>query len=211
MHGFSDDFIEFLKTNHTTDYYKAMSDDVKPETLSRIYSDYNNYFQNWIKVPASIRLRYGGRLPYEIIELAAKDNFEALRKIEYNKDPYEEKQSSYIPDYKEIVTSPPFVAAAIAGYSLQASKELAKESLFRNTLRTKAITQTMTKEEKKLWEESRKKTKDIIEKDCAKNQPEKMLLHLFALYNRGKITQDELLPKVTDLMQKIERENRIDG
>ena len=58
-----------------------------------------------------------------------------------------------------------FIAAASAGYSLHAAHELAQQRQFRESLRDKALNNTMTDEEKQAWRESRIKTRDIIKKD----------------------------------------------
>ena len=70
----------------------------------------------------------------------------------------------------------------------------------------------MSEEEKKLWRmawlQSRKDTINTIKKDFAENQPEKLLLHILGKFNAGKISKDELLPQVADLVQRIDTNER---
>ncbi|MBR1600284.1 MAG: hypothetical protein IJ677_01750, partial [Alphaproteobacteria bacterium] len=69
----------------------------------------------------------------------------------------------------------------------------------------------MTDEEKEAWMKdwlsTRKKDFDTIKKDWMAHQPEKMLIHLLAKHNRGRLTTEEAekFPQmIEDLMQKIE-------
>jgi hypothetical protein len=213
MHGFSDEFMEFLKTNHTTDYYKAMADDVKPETLSRIYGDYNAYFNIWEKVPYAIRQAHGGIVPAQIMELAAEGKTEILRDIAQGKRPEPQEPPRPLlapPPPAEIMESAFFAAAISAGYSHQCSLELAGNRMLRDSLREKIKTGILTAEEKTAWHESRKRDRDAIKKDWCNCQPEKMLVRLFAEYNRGKISKEELLPQAAELIQKIDNDHRRD-
>ena len=65
----------------------------------------------------------------------------------------------------------------------------------------------MNETERKAWLKSRGDDIQTIKKDWGNCQHEKMLIHLFGKYNRGKIDKDEFLPQVVDLMQKIESSN----
>lgn len=207
MNGFDDEFMEFLRTNHPTDYLKACDNDVKPETLSRIFSDYSSYFSTWVKVPQSIRDAFQGKLPVEIMELAAQGKIDDLRRIEAHKPP--EDKSVYIPPApEEVMATEIFAAAFLAGYSEAAAYTLAQNHLFRESLREKALAGTLTEEEKRSWRLSRESDKKTIEKDWNEVQPEKMLIHLYAKFNRGHIKEDELMPRVVALMQKIEEHHR---
>lgn len=213
MNGFSDEFMEFLRTNHTTDYYKARSDDVKSETLSRIYGDYSSYFNIWIKVPESIRLAYGGRVPAEIMEYAAQGNVEALRNIQRTGKANPPQKDNDIEGYTppspaEIVAMEAFSAAIVAGYSIEAAQQLAENRHLRNFLSEKAEHNTLSPKERELWRKSRESDKETIQKDWHKHSPEKMLLHLFSQFNRGKISSEEFCPQVAELLQNIQSANR---
>ncbi len=213
MNGFDDDFLEFLKTNHPTDYILACSDDVKPESLRRIYSDYSKYFSAWIKVPESIRNTFGGRVPDEIIQLAAQGKDYILKEIAAGKQPPkpEDRELPPPPPQPEDILAAPMFAAAIAqGYSHEAAYELSLHSLIRKALQERAANGELNEKEKELWRQSREADKETIKKDWCNHQPEKMLIHLFAKYNRGKIDKEEFLPQVVDLMQKIETTNHRD-
>ena len=207
MNGFDDNFLDYLQANHPTDYLNACSEDAKPETLSRIYSDYNKYFQIWIKVPLAIRNHFNGRVPEEIMRLAANGNEEALRDIATGKKPPKEEQ---VPQYftppppEKVMETALFATAIAAGYSKTAAFELSLRRMLRDSLAEKARTNTLSDEEKKAWTQSRKDDAKTIKKDWAFCQHEKMLIHLFAQYNRGKIKKEDFLPQVVDLMQKIE-------
>jgi len=207
MNGFDDEFMEFLRTNHPTDYLKACDEDVKPETLNRIFGDYSAYFSIWVKVPQSIRDAFYGKLPVEIIELASQGKIDDLRNIEAHRPP--EDKSVYIPPAPEdVMATELFAAAFLAGYSEAAAYTLAQNHLFRESLRKKALAGTMTEEEKRNWRLSRESDKKTIEKDWNEIQPEKMLVHLYAKFNRGQLKEEELLPRAVALMQKIEEQNR---
>lgn len=209
MNGFDDEFMEFLRTNHPTDYLKACDNEVKPETLSRIFSDYSSYFNVWSKVPQSVRDAFNGKLPVEIMELASQGKIDDLRRIEAHKPPEDENESVYVPPAPEkVMATELFAAAFLAGYSQEAAYALSEHRLFRESLREKALAGTLSEDEKKAWRASRESDVKTIEKDWSEVQPEKMLVHLYAKYNRGQIGEDELLPRVVALMQKIEQQNR---
>lgn len=213
MNGFDDDFLEFLRTNHPTDYILACSDDVKPESLRRIYNDYSKYFSAWIKVPESIRNTFGGRVPDEIIRLAAMGKDYILKEIAAGKQPLKPEDRELPPpppQPEDILAAPVFAVAVAQGYSHEAAYELSLHSLVRKALQERAANGILNDKEKELWRQSREADKATIKKDWCNHQPEKMLLHLFAQYNRGKIDKDDFLPQVVDLMQKIETTNHRD-
>ena len=200
MNGFDNDFLDYLKAYAPTDYILACSDDVKPESLRRIYSDYSQKFSIWIKVPSSIRNTFNGRVPQEILQLAADGKDQILRDIAAGQRPEP-------PAPEQVVAAAAFTAALAAGYSKQASYELSAHHLFRESLKDKAIAGNMNETERKAWLKSRGDDIQTIKKDWGNCQHEKMLIHLFGKYNRGKIDKDEFLPQVVDLMQKIESSN----
>ena len=210
MNGFDNDFLDYLKAYAPTDYILACSDDVKPESLRRIYSDYSQKFSIWIKVPSSIRNTFNGRVPQEILQLAADGTDQILRDIAAGQRPKRPEDENTLPEPpapEQVVAAAAFTAALAAGYSKQASYELSAHHLFRESLKDKAIAGNMNETERKAWLKSRGDDIQTIKKDWGNCQHEKMLIHLFGKYNRGKIDKDEFLPQVVDLMQKIESSN----
>lgn len=210
MNGFDNDFLDYLKAYAPTDYILACSDDVKPESLRRIYSDYSQKFSIWIKVPSSIRNTFNGRVPQEILQLAADGKDQILRDIAAGQRPKRPEDENMLPEPpapEQVVAAAAFTAALAAGYSKQASYELSAHHLFRESLKDKAIAGNMNETERKAWLKSRGDDIQTIKKDWGNCQHEKMLIHLFGKYNRGKIDKDEFLPQVVDLMQKIESSN----
>ena len=210
MNGFDNDFLDYLKAYAPTDYILACSDDVKPESLRRIYSDYSQKFSIWIKVPSSIRNTFNGRVPQEILQLAADGKDQILRDIAAGQRPKRPEDENTLPEPpapEQVVAAAAFTAALAAGYSKQASYELSAHHLFRESLKDKAIAGNMNETERKAWLKSRGDDIQTIKKDWGNCQHEKMLIHLFGKYNRGKIDKDEFLPQVVDLMQKIESSN----
>lgn len=210
MNGFDNDFLDYLKAYAPTDYILACSDDVKPESLRRIYSDYSQKFSIWIKVPSSIRNTFNGRVPQEILQLAADGKDQILRDIAAGQRPKRPEDENTLPEPpapEQVVAAAAFTAALAAGYSKQASYELSAHHLFRESLKDKAIAGNMNETERKAWLKSRGDDIQTIKKDWGNCRHEKMLIHLFGKYNRGKIDKDEFLPQVVDLMQKIESSN----
>lgn len=210
MNGFDNDFLDYLKAYAPTDYILACSDDVKPESLRRIYSDYSQKFSIWIKVPSSIRNTFNGRVPQEILQLAADGKDQILRDIAAGQRPKRPEDENTLPEPpapEQVVAAAAFTAALAADYSKQASYELSAHHLFRESLKDKAIAGNMNETERKAWLKSRGDDIQTIKKDWGNCQHEKMLIHLFGKYNRGKIDKDEFLPQVVDLMQKIESSN----
>lgn len=210
MNGFDNDFLDYLKAYAPTDYILACSDDVKPESLRRIYSDYSQKFSIWIKVPSSIRNTFNGRVPQEILQLAADGKDQILRDIAAGQRPKRPEDENTLPEPpapEQVVAAAAFTAALAAGYSKQASYELSAHHLFRESLKDKAIAGNMNETERKAWLKSRGDDIQTIKKDWGNCQHEKMLIHLFGKYNRGKIDKDEFLPQIVDLMQKIESSN----
>lgn len=210
MNGFDDDFLIFLKTNYPTDFYKVCSPDAKPEDLTFIHNNHSAKFSVWMKVPESIRIEYGGIVPSEIMDMAARGDTEALKRVAYDREPPKENDdsNSFMPTTEELLAAPIFAHAFALGYSKEASLELSAHRLFRDSLRDKALHNTLSESERMSWRLSRTQDKETIRKDWCKNQPEKMLLHLFAKYNRGKISTEEFMPQAADLMKQIDTEGR---
>ncbi len=219
MGNFSGDFLDYLAAKgEGNDFYLAQSPDLKDEEIARLTAKYSYKYEVWLSVPGIIRQRYGNDVPQEILDAAARGEVQTLREMEQHPEikRVEDARAAVAEKYSmpaDIINdmaAAVFIAAASAGYSLHAAHELAQQRQFRESLRDKALNNTMTDEEKQAWRESRIKTRDIIKKDLMENQPEKYLLHLLAKYNRGHISKDELMPQVADLVQRIETNGRQD-
>lgn len=215
MEKFDDNFLEFLKAYEPSDFYKVVDGNAKPEVLTHIYDDHKKKFAAWLKVPPPLRYEYGGRVPDEILAYAEAGNIQALRNIARDKpaEPSLNPQD-VIPDYQppsleKLALTSTFAMAIASGYMKETAKDLAiNQNIREQLLKGKSAKPKLNDEERKLWKETRRKDIDVIQKDWAHHQPEKLLLRLFREYNKGKIGQEEFLPKVADLMQKIENEHR---
>lgn len=198
-HKYHDDFLKFDDP--------STPQDVKNSIISKHASEFDVYKQ----IPYDVLLKWQGNPPKEIMEAAAEGN---LRKLQL--DPYNIKESedvfstynNFAPQPEQIMATAMFVAAIDHGYSQEASMALAQESMFRETLRDKALNNTMTADEREVWRQSREKTRDIIRKDWAENSPEKLLVHMFAKYNRGQISASELSDTTRELMSRIDATGR---
>lgn len=231
MVDFSAEFLQFLKAYAPESAYNDAIAEIpsggskEQEKLrealearkNEIYSRYKDKQAIWASIPEQIRERFGGRVPDEVMLAAEHGEIYTLREMEYNRsltvsearEVVKEKYNIKIP---EDIVAPAAEAlvltALLSGYSENAAIGLARSRQVREQLRDKALAGTMTAEEKKAWLESRKETKRIIEQDWAQTQPERLLIRLFAKYNNGKISKEELVAKAADLMQKIDTEGR---
>ena len=198
-HKYHDDFLKFDDPN--------TPQDVKNSIISKHAYEFDIYKQ----IPYDVLLKWDGNPPKEIMEAASQGN---IRKLQL--DPYNIKESedvfsnynSFMPEPEQIMATVAFATAIERGYSQEASLALAKESMFRETLRDKALNNTMTADEREIWRKSREKTRDIIRKDWAENTPEKLLVHIFAKYNRGHISASELSDTTRELMSRIDATGR---
>lgn len=202
-------FKEFLKANSS----KQVDGDLSSEQITSLYAEYGEKFSRWLKVPETVRNYYGGRVPEYILE-AVEEGDEVTRKtlaehpemtVEQVKDLQAEQEKRENDALTKVLT-----AAVAAGYTAEAANELAQEAAFRASLTEKALNGTMTEEEKQQWAESRMHTRNIIRKDWAENQPEKYLIHVLAKLNRGKISEEEAMPQLADLMMRIQNQGRAD-
>ncbi|MBR1840696.1 MAG: hypothetical protein IJ778_01025 [Alphaproteobacteria bacterium] len=218
MVDFSGEFKEFLKKYNSSALAKVEDSQTPPDVLNSIYNEYVRTFEIWEKLPQTLRDRYD-IVPQDIMDAAARGEIETLRTMENDStlktaaearekvDEAHKKAAKY-PDIVIPAAVAVFATAAIAGYSDQASHDLAIERQFSDDIWEKAKGRKLTDEEVNLLRESRKRVHAIISKDWAEHQPEKMLVRMFARLNRHPEKKDEFLPKIADLIQKIETENR---
>lgn len=198
-HKYHDDFLKFDDPN--------TPQDVKNSIISKHAYEFDIYKQ----IPYDVLLKWQGNPPKEIMEAASQGN---IRKLQL--DPYNIKESddvfsnynNFAPAPEQIMETAVFVAAINQGYSQDASMALAQESMFRELLADKARKNALTADEREIWRKSREKTRDIIRKDWAENTPEKLLVHIFAKYNRGKISASELSDTTSELIGRIEAMGR---
>ncbi|MBR2136591.1 MAG: hypothetical protein IJ852_01350 [Alphaproteobacteria bacterium] len=202
-------FKEFLKANSS----KQVEGDLSSEQITSLYAEYGDKFSRWLKVPETVRNYYGGRVPDYIMEAIEEGDERTKMAIashpemtqEQVKDLREEQEKRENDALTKVLT-----AAVAAGYTAEAADALAQEASFRASLAEKALNGTMTEEEKKLWAESRRHTRDIIKRDWAENQPEKYLIHVLAKLNAGKLSEEEAMPQLADLMMRIQNGGRAD-
>lgn len=212
MNGFSDDFLWFLEKNYASDFYKVKDETTKPDVLASIYASHCEEFRQWETVPLTLRLEYQGKLPEKIKELARQGNYEELRHEAAHLHPEDNVDyNNFRPTPEQFATASivAFMAAAEAnGYSPQAQYDLASERILRDTLRDKALNNTLTPQERQAWLDSRERTRNIIHRDWMEHSPERMLIHLFSKFNAGKISAEELSPRATELMKRINYDRR---
>lgn len=205
-------FYYYLKSKYPDDYLKFTDDKTPDDVKNSIISRHAREFDIWKEVPYDVLLHWNGNPPEEIMTAAAQGNYRKMQLDPFNirveEDTYASNYEDFHPLPEEVMASVAFVNAMDSGYSQEASMALAQESMFRDLLREKALSNTMTDEEREIWRKSREKTRDIIRKDWAENNPEKLLLHIFAQYNRGKISASELSDTTRELMGRIDSSGR---
>ena len=205
-------FYYYLKSKYPDDYLKFTDDKVTDDVKNSIISRHAREFDIWKEVPYDVLLHWNGNPPEEIMVAASQGNYRKLQLDPYyikeSEDTYSTSYESFAPEPEQIMATVAFATAIECGYSQQASLALAQESMFRELLADKARNNTMTDEEKEIWRKSREKTRDIIRKDWAENSPEKLLVHIFSKYNRGKISAAELSDTTRELMSRIEASGR---
>lgn len=218
MVDFSSSFEEYLRL------FKGISNpnDLKPEERARLYSDNVDRFNTWESIPVILRNRYGSSIPADVWEAAKLGDYETLKEmaehpeikqVEDARTKVEEEKFGSSSDGKNApsditsdIAAATFIAAVAIGYSHEASHQLALSSQIRDELRQKAADRPLTAEEHKQWIDTRQKDISTIRKEWAENQPEKLLMHMLAKYNGGKLSQedkDKFPQTVEDLMQKI--------
>ncbi len=219
MSDFSASFMEFLKIYNPSAYDKANSDGVKPEELASIYNANIAKYEIWESIPAAIRNRYPGQpVPQDVWEAAQRGEIYTLREMEYDPEikQVSEAREKVAQEYSmpaDIVSdmaAATFVTALAAGYAMESCHQLALNRQHREDM-LKNKPENMTDEEKDAWMKDwlavRQKDFNLIKKDWAEHQPEKLLMHLLSKHNRGRLTTEETekFPQmIEDLMQKIE-------
>lgn len=195
---------------------KMPAEDATPEALNSVYAANSGRFEIWNKLPEALKERYKGSVPPDVMEAAARDEYLTLREMEYHpeiknaEDARTKVEERYdIPaDITSKVAKAAFIGAVVAGYSRAACAELALNSQIRENLADKARSNTLSEEEKKIWEQTRRDDFSIIKKDWTETAPEKLLIHVLSDFNRGKLKQEEVVPMIADLVQKIHNDGR---
>lgn len=207
-------FFYYLKSKYPDDYLKFTDDKTPEDVKNSIINKHAHEFEIWKEIPYDVLLHWNGNPPIEIMEAASKGNY---RKLQL--DPYfiREDDDTYTTNFEDFHPAPEAVVASIAysvaldnGYSQDASYGMAEQSMLREVLREKALDNTLTIGEREIWRKSREKTRDIIRKDWAEHTPERLLVHVFAQYDRGKISVSELTDTTRELMGRIDSNGRHD-
>lgn len=198
-HKYHDEFLKYEDPN--------TPQDVKNSIISKHASEFDVYKQ----IPYDVLLHWEGNPPKEIMEAASQGNYRKMQldpfKIREENDVFS-TYNNFQPVEDAVKVTVVYEAIISAGYSETAALDMARESMFRETLREKALNNTLTADEREIWRRSREKTRDIIMKDWAENNPERLLVHVFAKYNRGHISAEELSDTARALMGKIESSER---
>ncbi len=205
-------FYYYLKSKYPDDYLKFTDDKVPDDVKNSIISKHAREFDIWKEIPYDVLLRWNGNPPEEIMVAAAQGNYRKVQLSAFNireeEDTFAVDRESFIPEPEKVMATIAFATAIERGYSHEASMALAEESMFRELLADKALKNTLTVGEREIWRKSRERTRDIIRKDWAENSPEKMLVHIFAKFNRGKISAAELSDTTRELMSRIDSTGR---
>ena len=206
-------FYYYLKNKYPDDYLKFTDEKTPDDVKTSIINRHSREFSIWKEIPYDVLLHWNGNPPEEIMEAASQGNY---RKLQL--DPFKIKEENDIfSTYNKFKPAETAVKATVVyntfidyGYSESAAFDISRESMFRETLRDKALKKILTIDEREIWRRSREKTRDIIRKDWAENNPEKLLVHVFAKYNRGHISAEELTDTARELMGRIDASNRHD-
>ena len=204
-------FRYYLEHKYHDDFLKFDDPNTPQEVKNSIISKHAYEFDIYKQIPYDVLLKWQGNPPKEIMEAASQGNIRKLQLDPYNIKESDDVFSNYnnlAPAPEQIMETAVFVAAINQGYSQDASMALAQESMFRELLADKARKNALTADEREIWRKSREKTRDIIRKDWAENTPEKLLIHIFAKYNRGKISASELSDTTSELIGRIEAMGR---
>ncbi|MBQ8481256.1 MAG: hypothetical protein IJ532_01820 [Alphaproteobacteria bacterium] len=219
MSDFSASFLEYLKIYNPSDYDKVNSGKLKPEELTGIYNANISKYEIWESIPETIRNRYlGQQIPQDVWEAAQRgevytlqemERHPEIKRVEEAREKVAEKYSMPADIVSDAATGA-FITAVVAGYAMETCHQLALHRQQREDM-LKNKPENMTDEEKeawmKQWLEVRQKDFNLIKKDWTEHQPEKLLMHLLAKYNRGRLNADETekFPQmIDDLMRKIE-------
>ena len=220
MSDIGNDFTTFLQVYYPEDYNKVSRDNVTDSVITAVINEHKERFNNWLKVPESIRREYFGRVPDEILNAAKTDNnltIEECRDIE-NKRGIPEPSEHLASEAARAVIFTAATYQAIQkhaksimekGYSEQASVLLATNSATRDELSKLAEKAVITLEAmNEAWIETRESDKKTIKKDWVEHAPEKMLVHIAKEMDRGHLDKETALPQMFELAKAIKEQNR---
>lgn len=207
-------FYYYLKSKYPDDYLKFTDDKTPEDVKTSIVNRHASEFAIWKEVPYDVLLHWNGNPPEEIMYAASQGNIRKLQldpyRIRESEDEFNSANNTRPAD--EVLKATAVYAVAIeVGYSEVAAIALAHEGMVRENLRDKALKNLLSDEERDIWLRSREKTRDIIRKDWAENNPERLLVHIFAKYNRGHISAEELTDNARELMGRIDASGRHDA
>ena len=209
---------EFCKAYQIDLSYSAdMSEEKKKEIDAIFESTYGSKFALWQKTPESVRNYYFGRVPIEVLDAVSRCDESTLRELSVNPsmtkteiEQYQLEGKYNDPVYSDEIIrgTVTFTAALAAGYTIAEATELAHNRLFRQSLEEKARNGTLTDDEKEQWRQSRISDRDAILRHKAENEPERVLMYLLNKHRLGEIDNDQLMPMLADIIQKIETQGR---
>ena len=138
-HKYHDDFLKYTDPN--------TPQDVKNSIISRHATEFDIYKE----IPYDVLLHWEGNPPKEIMEAASQGNY---RKLQL--DPFKIKEENDIfSTYNKFKPAETAVKATVVyntfidyGYSEAAALEISRESMFRDTLRDKALKKILTIDER---------------------------------------------------------------
>ncbi|MBQ9035824.1 MAG: hypothetical protein IJ099_07720 [Alphaproteobacteria bacterium] len=224
------DFRRFLESYKATrnlleQYDQAKTEEEKSRLLAKMQSEYGAKYISWSKLPIEIKEKYqNSGAPDWVIEIAAerssnellllaehpeinsRDQFDKVMREEEQKtkEAYEKMRADFVAGAEAIaVVAAPIV---LAGYAQKAANELAEERLFRDEFFAKLGNRKPTFAELGIILNSQQKTWKIIHDEWREHMPERYLLRLLAKYNRGKISEEQLMPQLADVIQRIHTE-----
>lgn len=183
-------------------------------------------YEYWSSLPQSIIDAYQGHVPDYILEVAANHDETELRLLKENprmkQEELEEKarleyakdRDAWMAASGAVITASMLASASQpimdAGYNEKTANALGFERAFRDSLAETLKNRPFTKEERRLWLESRRETFRIIREDWIEHHPERYLIHLLKKHDRdlrrGKeISEEDLRMRVQEIANTITR------
>lgn len=214
------DFLTFLKAYHQEDYDKLTVENVPDAVINTLRTKHNSDFEVWRRVPEEIRNNYPNqRVPDEILKMAREG------KTITNENTTPDKLATLTAygfagvaaasiifnekDFADIAASRAQIAEK--GYHDEYANAMAINRQVRSKLAEKIKAGTpLTDEEKALWRESREKDRNNIIEDWRNYRPDFFAAHLIVKMNVGRISPEEALPQIEELMAKVVETDRVD-
>lgn len=219
MADIADDFLTFLKAYFPEDYGKVSRDNVSDSVVVSVMSKHKDRFNNWLKVPQTIRDEYFGRVPSDILRAAQTDNNLTVDECRDIEDKRTYNTPSYISDElgdgivlsddekKTILNNA--MNIMMKGYAFETAVRLSKNAAFRSRMEELEKQGEITHERHmQIRQDSRKDDKKSIKTDWANNQPEKLLINIIKKIDAGKISAVEAIPQAFELYKALKEKGR---